>query len=66
LFKACLFSGLFLLMLNTKIQVRNDAIRKLDNDLKNVEKFSTDLVKRTKNEAEQQENSETKASDGRK
>lgn len=48
------------------IQIRNDQIRKLDNDLKNVEKFSTDLVKRTKTEAEQQESSETKASDGRK
>lgn len=48
------------------IQVRNDQIRKLDNDLKNVEKFSTDLVKRTKTDAEQQESSETKASDGRK
>lgn len=48
------------------IQVRNDQIRKLDNDLKNVEKFSTDLVKRTKTDAEQQEGSETKASDGRK
>lgn len=31
-----------------------------------MEKFSTDLVKRTKTEAEQQESSETKASDGRK
>lgn len=49
-----------------QIQVRNDQIRKLDNDLKNVEKFSTDLVKRTKMDAEQQESSETKASDGRK
>ena len=49
-----------------QIQVRNDQIRKLDNDLKNVEKFSTDLVKRTKTDAEQQESSETKASDGRK
>lgn len=46
--------------------MRNDQIRKLDNDLKNVEKFSTDLVKRTKMDAEQQESSETKASDGRK
>ena len=49
-----------------QIQVRNDQIRKLDNDLKNVEKFSSDLVKRTKMEAEQLESSETKASEGRK
>ena len=49
-----------------EIQVRNDQIRKLDNDLKNVERFSTDLVKRTKNEAEQLESSESKASEGRK
>lgn len=58
--------GLGLADKDKDIQVRNDSIRKLDNDLKNVEKFSTDLVKRTKNEAEQQESSETKASDGRK
>lgn len=48
------------------IQQRNDQIRRLDNDLKNVEKFSTDLIKRTKMDAEQQEASEVKASDGRK
>ncbi|CAF1083008.1 unnamed protein product, partial [Brachionus calyciflorus] len=49
-----------------EIQVRNDQIRRLDSDLKNVEKFSTDLVKRTKVDAEQQEASEGKASEGRK
>lgn len=48
------------------IQVRNDQIRKLDNDLKNVERFSSELVKRTKLDAEQQEASESKASEGRK
>lgn len=49
-----------------KIQTRNDQIRKLDADLKHVERFGADLVKRTKVEAEQQEASELKASDGRK
>lgn len=49
-----------------EIQIRNDQIRRLDNDIKNVEKFSTDLIKRTKMDAEQQELSEVKASDGRK
>lgn len=49
-----------------EIQIRNDQIRRLDNDLKNVEKFSTDLIKRTKMDAEQQESSEIKACDGRK
>lgn len=48
------------------IKLRNDQIRKLDNDLKNVERFSSELIKRTKLDAEQQEASETKASDGRK
>ena len=49
-----------------EVQVRNDQIRKLDSDLKNVEKFSTDLIKRTKNEAEQSEAGEIKASEGKK
>lgn len=48
------------------MQVLNDQIRKLDNDLKSVERFSNDLIKRTKNDAEQQEASESKASEGRK
>ncbi len=49
-----------------KIQTRNDQIRKLDNDIKNVERFNKELIKRTEVEAEQQESSEVKASDGRK
>jgi hypothetical protein len=49
-----------------KVQIRNDQIRKLDNDLKNVERFNTETVKRTKVDAEQQESSEIKASEGRK
>ena len=49
-----------------KIQIRNDQIRKLDSDIKNVERFGADLVERTKLDAEQQEASEVKASDGRK
>ncbi len=49
-----------------KIQSRNDVIRQLDTELKRVERFGADMVKRTKVEAEQQEASELKASDGRK
>ncbi len=45
---------------------RNDQIRKLDSDLKNVEKFNSDLIKRTKAEAEQSEASEIKTSEGKK
>jgi organic radical activating enzyme len=49
-----------------EIQTRNDQIRKLDSNIKNVERYSNELAKRTNMEAEQQESSETKASDGRK
>jgi IQ domain-containing protein D len=49
-----------------EIQKRNNQIRELDASLKQVERFGADLVKRTKLEAEQQEASEIKASDGRK
>lgn len=49
-----------------EIQKRNNQIRELDASLKQVERFGADLVKRTKLEAEQQEASEVKASDGRK
>ena len=46
--------------------MRNDQIRKLDSDIKNVDRFSNELIKRTEADAEQQESSEVKASDGRK
>lgn len=49
-----------------EIQTRNDQIRKLDSDLKNVEKFNADLIKRTKTEAEQSEASEMKTSEGKR
>jgi hypothetical protein len=38
----------------------------LEHELKKIESFGTETVKRTKTDSEQQEASEMKASDGRK
>ena len=50
----------------TQIRKKNDVIRHLQADLHQIEKFSEELIRRTKSEAEKQETADTKNSEGKK
>ncbi|XP_074641846.1 dynein regulatory complex protein 10-like [Tubulanus polymorphus] len=49
-----------------EIHKRNDVIRKLQADLHQIEKFSEEHIRRTKSEAEKQESSDIKSSEGKR
>ena len=49
-----------------QMKKKNDVIRRLQNDLHQIQKFSEEHIKRTKSEAEKQEAADVKNSDGKK
>ena len=57
---------LVLIHFSFQIRKKNDVIRGLQADLRQIQKFSEDHIRRVKLEAEKQENTDKKNSDGRK
>lgn len=53
-------------MFYIQIKKKNDVIRRLQADLHQIQKFSEEHIKRTKSEAEKQEVSDVKNSEGKK
>ena len=54
------------ILLYLQIKKKNDVIRGLQADLRQIQKFSEDHIRRVKLEAEKQENTDKKNSEGRK
>ena len=55
-----------MICIDFQIRKKNDIIRRLQSDLHQFEKFSEEHIRRTKSEAEKQEASDIKNSDGKK
>lgn len=60
------YSAIILLSTILQIKKKNDVIRRIQADLRQIEKFSEENMKRVQSEAEKQEAADIKTSDGKK